>query len=990
MLSGKTIERIKLICSLLCMTALSVTGVLTVVRNDNRILKEDAEKTETALADGLPLRSLFLEPSRAADSLLRRKYFGESRIYLNPDGIYLQGSVSQKTDPAYGNIMDLYLYCAEHDLNFLYVVLPGKPSSDTDLTQYGISCARNQTADEMLERLRNSGVPCMDARELFRDDFYDMFYRTDYHWTADAGLRTSKALLEKLNGSFGYRFDTDLLDADRFRRTVYPDFWVGEIGQKVLDSHGGKDDLILLEPEYPVHLNYRNLTKDVTAEGGFEILTYPQVLDLKHSSPYYYYLGGNDTAEIGNTEQEEGNLLLIKDSFSNLMVPFLSLAAEHITAWDMRNDPDICSYLEDHPETETVILAYNISFVPTSRMNDFRCPETESDTLQMEYLDRGTVAVKTDSGVFLSWRLLGTEAYDTVFEILRNGEIIASVGDRTNMTDPEGTAEDIYTVRAVGETDGDSAAVLPEQRLGIPLDPPVDEECTYTANDAACADLDGDGRYELILKWEPSNAFDSGEQGQPTGNVYIDAYRLDGTRLWRMDLGTNIPAGAHFTQIAAYDFDLDGKAELAFKTAPGTKDGTGHYVSEVSLIEAIRSTDNTADLRHKEDGSESYGRALCGDEYYTVFCGETGEALDTVYYPFPRGDLKSWGDDRGNRSERYLCAAAYLDGIHPNVITWRGYYGRTTAAAYRLINKRLVLTDTFDSDKAGKEYEGQGGHSLSVGDADNDGRDEIFCGSLVLDDDLSVLWCSERGHGDAQHLADYDPEHPGPEYFCVHETAPYGMTLYDAADGTELFHSDGKQDTGRGMMAHTGLTDGYCEFWSASGTGSDDYEQSAVYASFGGTDIRTAEAVPSSENFRIFWNGDLYDELLDGTEDDRIMITDKAGREEILPEGVTNNGTKHNVCLSADLFGDWREEIVVRSEDSRMLWVYTTVIPSECRMYTLMHDRTYRMQAAAQNAGYSQPPHTGYVISEDDRVDQRAASCRIRTVHDGKEHVREP
>ncbi|MBP3902085.1 MAG: hypothetical protein J6D53_11650, partial [Blautia sp.] len=361
--------------------------------------------------------------------------------------------------------------------------------------------------------------------------------------------------------------------------------------------------------------------------------------------------------------------------------------------------------------------------------------ENEIPPVQMEYLDRGTVAVMTDGGVFLSWRLLGTEDFDTSFLVFRNNQRIAEVADSTNYLDEEGTMDDKYTVLPLsGEdtssgtnarsgsgvssggpvsahpenvdaqmgtplTDEKQVSVLPDARLEIPLQIPeggVSEEnetYSYSPNDAACADLDGDGEYEIILKWDPSNSFDSGRPAKHTGNVYIDAYRLDGKMLWRIDLGKNVSAGAHFTQMIAYDFDLDGSAELILKTAPGSLDGAGKYVSLASEIPAIRDADNLADYRGAANASDpTGGRVLSGDEYLTVFDGRTGEAVDTIYYPFPRGSIEEWGDDKGNRSERYLAAAAYLDGVNPHFIAWRGYYAKTAAAAYRLEDRRLVLT----------------------------------------------------------------------------------------------------------------------------------------------------------------------------------------------------------------------------------------------------------------------------------------------------------
>lgn len=613
---------------------------------------------------------------------------------------------------------------------------------------------------------------------------------------------------------------------------------------------------------------------------------------------------------------------------------------------------------------------------------------------QMEYLDRGAVAVRVSGGVYLSWRLLGTENYNTAFDVYRGNSRIATVADSTNYTDYDGTNESTYTVVPAGaeRSQGKTVSVWQEQYITIPLEVPAGGtsregwEYTYSPNDAACADVDGDGEYEIILKWDPSNSFDSGDakHNDTSGNVYIDAYKLDGTKLWRIDLGVNIPAGAHFTQLAAYDFDLDGKAELAIKTAPGSRDGLGRYVSEASSIEAIRNTDNSRDYRNQS------GRALDGDEYYTVFQGDTGEALDTVYYPHPRGTIDEWGDGWGNKSERYLAAVAYLDGIHPAMVTWRGYYDKTTAAAYHLTDKKLVQiadfnTDVYQGAFSDKRLTGNGNHNLTVADVDNDGRDEILCGAIALEywkDDFSVLWCSEKGHGDALHLGDYDPEHQGMEYFSVQESAPYGMTLYDAASGNTLFHQDAGGDTGRGMMANVGYGNGYFDLWGAG-----------VFTSYGQKDVQAAGFQPDSTNFRIFWDENTYDELLDGTgyENTQFKISGKKGRIASLRNCATINSSKNNPCLQADLFGDWREEIVARTGEgeNQSLLIYTTTIPTEHKLYTLMHDSAYRMQVAAQNVGYNQPPHISYFINEEkDEKDMREYAAYIKTVYNGVTAVR--
>ena len=628
-----------------------------------------------------------------------------------------------------------------------------------------------------------------------------------------------------------------------------------------------------------------------------------------------------------------------------------------------------------------------------------------SSAAQMEYLDRGTVAVYTGSGVYLSWRLLCTENYDTEFDVYRDGGYVATVSNSTNYTDPKGTKTSTYQVVQKGGDVAEGTPVWENQYLTIPLDRPEGgvsldgDEYTYSPNDVTPADVDGDGQYELILKWEPSNSFDSGKSANH--NVYIDCYELSGEKLWRIDMGININAGAHFTQIAAYDFDLDGKAELAMKTAPGTKDGKGSYVSSASLIDEIKNTDNTADYRHSEGGvNDTGGRVMSGPEFYTVFQGDTGAALDTVYYPHPRGTVREWGDNWGNRSERYLAGVAYLDGKTPSMLAWRGYYAKTTVTAYNLVDKKLVQVADFDTSKNGNgQFAGNGNHNLTVGDVDGDGCDEVLCGSLALDNDLSVLWCSGRGHGDALHLADYDPTHDGLEYFSVHEDYGGGeitgsttgndgqqhrggMTLYKAENGEELFHVDSDSDQGRGMMANVGYGEGYFELWG-----------SGNYVSYGDTDVRESDYRPDSANQRVFWDGDVYDELFDGTgssdSGNWAKISDNMGRITTLKNVTTNNGTKNNAGLIADILGDWREEIVMRGQDDASLVVYTTTIPTEYKLYTLMHDRAYRMQVACQNAGYNQPPHISYYISENnDEYDARKTAAYVKTVHDGVTEVR--
>lgn len=563
----------------------------------------------------------------------------------------------------------------------------------------------------------------------------------------------------------------------------------------------------------------------------------------------------------------------------------------------------------------------------------FALPAAAADT-------GGLVAVKSDEGVFLSWQKSGSESY----ALYRGGELIAETS-LTNYTDIGADGESLY--RLEGK---DSVSVWNKGYLEIPLEAPVPtkENVSYNANDASIGDLDGDGEYEIVLKWDPSDSKDASQQGT-TDKVYIDAYKLDGTRLWRIDLGPNIRAGAHDTQFIVYDLDGDGCAEVAFRTADGTKDAEGAVIGDENAVW----TDNWA------------GKNLEGPLFITVFEGKSGRAITSVPYD-PQSNEPStiiFGDDYGNRSERYNACVAYLDGKKPYMVFQRGYYsgregkgpGRTVIAAFSFDGEKIEKYWRFDTmDEGNEKYIGQGNHNISVGDADGDGCDEIFTGALTLDNDGSVLWCSFMGHGDAMHLGDFDPDRPGLEFFAVHEGASerqqYGFTIFDAATGEVLHAREASKDTGRGLIANVGNFGGSYVAWAASGSGKINSL---------GEDLDTEF---NSMNFRIYWDGDLYDELLDGTS--IFKITDDGKQETIFSaEGcASNNSTKSTPCLQADFLGDWREEVIWRSEDNTALRIYTTTIPTDFAVAPLMTDHIYRMGIVWQNSSYNQPPHLGYYL----------------------------
>ena len=580
---------------------------------------------------------------------------------------------------------------------------------------------------------------------------------------------------------------------------------------------------------------------------------------------------------------------------------------------------------------------------------------------QMEFLDRGVTAVKTDSGVFVSWRLLGTDPASISFHVYRDGVRLTdtAITSSTNLLDPEGTTESSYTVAPIWSgkerKPSEPASVWGQAFRDVPLQKPAGginsdgSAYTYSANDASVGDLDGDGKYELIVKWDPSNSKDNSQDGT-TGPVYMDAYKQDGTFLWRISLGRNIRAGAHYTQFMVYDLDGDGKAEVAFKTADGTIDGTGKAIG-----------DPNADYRN------SSGRILSGPEFLTIFEGATGKELVTIPYNPPRGNVSDWGDSYGNRVDRFLAGIAYLDGKHPSLIMARGYYTRTVITAYNWREGQLSEVWTFDSNTPGLSgYAGQGNHNLSVADVDGDGKDEIIYGACAIDNNGKGLYTTGLGHGDAMHLGDLDPSRPGMELFQVHEskTAAYGLEYRDADSGETIWGLFTGKDTGRGMSAD--IHPGYPgeEVWASGG-----------YGLFSAAGVKISGTQPNSINFGIWWDGDLQRELLDhnwnattATGVGKIEKWDYVnGQPETLlvADGtLSNNYTKGTPSLQADLFGDWREEVVWRTADSMALRIYTTTDVTGYRLPTLMHDPVYRLGIAWQNVAYNQPPHTSYFLGE--------------------------
>ncbi len=604
--------------------------------------------------------------------------------------------------------------------------------------------------------------------------------------------------------------------------------------------------------------------------------------------------------------------------------------------------------------------------------------------LSREHLNRGVVAVKTGDGkVAVSWRTLKSDPKGQTYDVYRNGKKLNAKPLKTGGTffvDNQPLKEDAtYEVRGGGKNGSFTLkgnapvgylpiAIQKPEGGKVPMMQQVQRSGNnarrsfrnwrdegfyeYTANDASVGDVDGDGQYEIFLKWEPTNARDNSHDGY-TGPVLIDCYRLDGTHLWRVNLGRNIRAGAHYTQFMVYDFNGDGRAEMMVKTADGTIDGEGTVIG-----------DSAVDYRN------SVGRILDGPEYLSVFDGLTGRVLDSKPYIAERGDVSAWGDKNGNRSDRFLAAVGYLDGKRPSAIFCRGYYTRSVLCAWNWDGKKLTTNWVFDTNAPGwHSYAGQGNHNLRVADVDGDGCDEITYGSMCVDHDSRGLYNTGMGHGDAIHLI-ADPKDNKLYIWDCHENRRDGSDLRNARTGKVVFQVKSRTDVGRCMAADIDPTNPGCEMWSADSHGIRNMKGEVINAAKDSDDPQHNNYLVMngrwlSMNFGIWWDGDLLRELLDRSTVSKYDWRNRQIVDLQKFDGSFNNGTKSNPCLSADILGDWREEVLIRNRESTELRLYVTTIPTDYRIDCLMEDIPYRLSVATQNVAYNQPSELGYYIGPD-------------------------
>lgn len=580
----------------------------------------------------------------------------------------------------------------------------------------------------------------------------------------------------------------------------------------------------------------------------------------------------------------------------------------------------------------------------------------------MDKLDRGLVAVKTNSGVFCSWRIMGEEYYDVTYNIYRDGTKLNSEPlTVSNFTDGSGSTSNTYQVEAVvrGTAQEKCKAVKPWAQNYLEIVPDHGSlTSTYVPNDACCADVDGDGEMEILLKFDNSSwAGKSYPKAGFNGEYFImEVYKLNGKKLWWIDWGPNMADFQNNEQnIVAYDWDGDGKAEAVLRASDGTKIHTanGQVITIGDASKNYLGATNTSQWFVHE-----------GNEYLLYLNGETGEVYDQMEYPLKRlesgeTDLeKAWGDGYGHRSTKHFFGAPYLDGRKPSIFLARGIYTQHKMIALNVNASTHKLTERWrwNCKDSSSPWYGQGYHNFGVADVDWDGRDEIVFGSMVIDDNGKGLSTIGLGHGDAQHCSDFNPYMHGQEIYACNEDRP-NNNYRDATTSKIYYRSSPGSDDGRSMCGNFSN-----DFPGALGASGHDRPISTVYNDH-------IPEIPSTDfdvNFRIYWDGDLLEETLNGTgQKNSTVRIHKMGKGNIesLTGSLTNNDTKATPTFQGDILGDWREEVIARTSDNTIR-IYTTAIPTEWRNYTLWHDMQYRQAMVWQMCGYNQPPHASYFLGE--------------------------
>ncbi|MCR5070162.1 MAG: hypothetical protein K6A78_10300 [Prevotella sp.] len=611
-------------------------------------------------------------------------------------------------------------------------------------------------------------------------------------------------------------------------------------------------------------------------------------------------------------------------------------------------------------------------------------------------MKRGLVAINLSlsrgSGNLVSWR---ARAYDnrnykfrlyygtnatTINSTLNSGDFIIG---KTNFAHSSGSTSTYYRLEVYNENneivERDTCKAWSSQVTYIDLEGGAPEDiwgrgATYTPNDASICDMDGDGEYEIILKWSPSNEKNVASTGT-TSPEYFGCYKMNGKRLWILTGGPNMFSSAHSSSFVAWDYDGDGYGELMIKTGHGAIDGEGKYLS--------------VDKDPTGNYLNSRGKQESGEEWITVFDGRNGAELKTIpYHTDYAAGSSYWGDSKQNRSERYLAGIAWLDGKdgNPSGIFARGQYNGAFIGAYdwngtdltlRWIHRALAVDNGEVKYADGTTQQltetvyGEGGFWLAVADVNLDGKQEITYGSGALKPDGTTLYRTGLKYGEALHVSDFDPNRPGLEAFMVHGNSPFGIDYRDATTGKLLLHQTASGDTDRGFMANFDPERDDALWQASAWLNIFDKEGNSV------VDSKTWDGRAPAQD-RLYWTGTLGDDfwgkgVLETWNPslknfDRLTGCVNGGNYTY---GKTNNAAKNNACLLGDVFGDWREEVICWSEGGTTgyrLVVNATNYQTDYIVPHLLDDIDYRAQIIAENCCYNQPPHLGYNLRESKKI----------------------
>ena len=584
-------------------------------------------------------------------------------------------------------------------------------------------------------------------------------------------------------------------------------------------------------------------------------------------------------------------------------------------------------------------------------------------------LDRGLVAVKTTKGVYCSWRIQADEYYDVKYNLYRDGtKVNAEPLDVSNFTDTSGSESSQYTVKAVlngvEQQASKAATVFKSNYKEIKIKHDASLKATYEPNDACCADVDGDGEVEILMKF---NNKEEAEQLYPKNGPTIDGVatkeysmlaclKQDGTVLWWVNCGPNMGDFQNNEQnIVGYDWDMDGKAEVVMRLEEGS---TVHMADGTTYTIGANGKNGSSWTNYREPkGSGSVEWFTHYGKEFLWYCeGATGKPYQCIEFPLKRledgeTDLKAaWGDGYGHRSSKYFFGAPYLDGKHPSIFLGRGIYTRHKFIAYDVDPKNhdLKVRWKWTNNQPGSPWYGQGYHNYIVADVDWDGRDEIVWGSMVIDDNGKGLSTTGLGHGDAQHIGDFNPYIHGQEMFACNEDNP-SNNYRDATTSKIYYRKTDTNDDGRCLAGNF-----YNDFPGAVGHSAHDTPISTVTNEHVNTNTNGL-----SMNFRIYWDGDLLEECFNNTE----VTKPGVGTIATFLGAYSNNSTKATPCYQGDIFGDWREEVIERTADNNIR-IYTTNEPTKWRNYSLWYDHQYRNGMVWQPCGYNQPPHASYFLGE--------------------------